>query len=35
MSRLDVKSKTQLVKASKDLKIESERDKKKIKLENR
>ena len=30
MSRLDVKSKTQLVKASKDLKIESERDKKKL-----
>jgi hypothetical protein len=30
MSRLDVKSKTQLVKASKDLKIDSERDKKKL-----
>ena len=30
MSRLDVKSKTQLVKASKDLKIESEKDKKKL-----
>ena len=30
MSRLDVKSKTQLVKASKDLKIDSKRDKKKL-----